>query len=118
MKPLVRFKRGEREKRTKSGEPCGDLVRRSHCGLWKIVRREYVLPVACTSYELYLLDADGSVLWSEKNADSLKEAREEAEDITRNPCEHFGEGSIEATRIATVLGEKLDEALDGWEGSR
>lgn len=102
--PLVKFQRAQREKHTKSGRPYGDLIRRSHCGLWKVVRREWVLPVAGVSYELHLLDADGNVIWSEKDLDTLKDAREGADDITQNAREHFGEDSKEALRIEAVHG--------------
>ena len=99
---LVKFGRPKQEKHTKSGKPYGDLIRRSHCGLWKIVRREWVLPYTHTSYELHLLDTNGNHIGSDKDIDSLREAREGADDNTRNARENFGEGSKEAARIEAV----------------
>jgi len=91
VKLLVKFRRPQRGKR--------DLEWLSHCGLWRIVRREWVLPCASVSYDLHLLDADGGVVWSFKNADTLKEVREEADEITSEPREYFGEDSKEVARI-------------------
>lgn len=102
--PFVRWKRAVENKSF-------HLVRHSHCGLWKVTKREWEIPYCHTTYELALLDAEGNTLYEDKECETLGDAKEAAEEIMKNPHEFFDENSPQARRINARRGEILDAAI-------
>lgn len=87
----------------KSTEPRYRVFERvSQCGLWKIVKREFQLPVRSTTFEIHMLAADGSSMWVNKNEETLRDARAAVNEFTTTPEEFFNADSAQIKRIREV----------------
>ena len=103
--PLVRWKRAQEVSYQV-------LVRVSHCGLWKITKKVYDLPISSTTYYIELLSSEGKTIYKDDSCELLSDAKEACEEMMRNPIEFFGEDSPEAKRINARLGEILSADLN------